>query len=74
MDLGLTGRRALVFGSSSGLGRAVAAGFVAEGADVVVAGRDTGRLEATVAEIGAVGSVAGDIVETGSVERLVEEA
>jgi 3-oxoacyl-[acyl-carrier protein] reductase len=40
MDLGLQGRRALVFGSSSGSAEAVAAGLVAEGAMV---GRDVAR-------------------------------
>ncbi|MGZ3429055.1 MAG: SDR family NAD(P)-dependent oxidoreductase, partial [Polyangia bacterium] len=36
MDLGLEGKRAFVAGSSSGIGRAVAAGLLAEGAHVVV--------------------------------------
>ena len=53
MDLGLDGRRALVFGSSSGLGRAVAAALVAEGARVAVVSRDHDRAGATAGEIGA---------------------
>ena len=40
MDLELEGRRALVLGSSSGLGRAVAVTLVAEGAAVAVVSRD----------------------------------
>ena len=47
MDLGLDGRRALVLGSTSGLGRAVAAALVAEGVTVAVAGRDAGRAGST---------------------------
>jgi 3-oxoacyl-[acyl-carrier protein] reductase len=39
MDLGLEGRRVLVTGASGGLGAAIAAGFVAEGARVLAAGR-----------------------------------
>ncbi|WNV74164.1 SDR family oxidoreductase [Geodermatophilus sp. DSM 44513] len=43
MDLGLGGRRVLVTGASGGLGAAIAAGFVAEGARVLAAGRDPGH-------------------------------
>ncbi|MBW4718296.1 SDR family NAD(P)-dependent oxidoreductase [Saccharothrix obliqua] len=46
MDLRLTGRRALVTGSSSGIGAAIAEILAAEGADVVVHGRDRARTEA----------------------------
>ncbi len=46
MELRLTGRRALVTGSSSGIGAAIAELFAAEGADVVVHGRDRARSEA----------------------------
>ncbi|SDN56245.1 SDR family NAD(P)-dependent oxidoreductase [Geodermatophilus sp. DSM 45219] len=43
MDLGLDGRRVLVTGASGGLGAAIAAAFVAEGARVLAAGRDPGH-------------------------------
>jgi 3-oxoacyl-[acyl-carrier protein] reductase len=46
MDLGIAGRRAIVCASSRGLGRACARALAAEGADVVVNGRDAQRLEA----------------------------
>src|SRR4051795_5331807 len=55
MDLGLTGRVALVTGASKGIGRAIAAELVAEGARVAVASRSEERSRATAAEIGAVG-------------------
>lgn len=45
MDLGLTDRRAAVAASSSGLGLATARALVAEGARVVICGRDRQRLE-----------------------------
>ena len=53
MDMGLTGRRAFVAGSSSGIGRAVAAGLLAEGANVVVNGRNADKLERTRKELEA---------------------
>jgi len=53
MDLGLTGRVALVTAGSKGIGRAIAAELVAEGARVVVTSRDARRAAATADEIGA---------------------
>ena len=55
MDLGLEGRVALVSGASKGIGRAIAAELVAEGARVAVASRSRERIEGTAAEIGATG-------------------
>ena len=40
MDLGLKGRRALVMGASKGLGRSIANSLAAEGAALVISGRD----------------------------------
>ena len=51
MDLGLTGKRALVLASSRGLGLGIAEAIAAEGADVLITGRDGARLEAAVAAI-----------------------
>jgi 3-oxoacyl-[acyl-carrier protein] reductase len=53
MDLGLDGKVALVCGASQGIGRAVAAELVAEGARVAISSRSRERIEATAAEIGA---------------------
>jgi len=53
MDLGLTGKQAIVCASSQGLGRACAEALAAEGVDVVINGRDKDRLEQTAAEIRA---------------------
>jgi 3-oxoacyl-[acyl-carrier protein] reductase len=50
--LGLDGKVAVVTGGASGLGQAVARGFVREGARVVLGDRDTAGLERTAAELG----------------------
>lgn len=56
MDLGLTGKRALVLASSRGLGLGVAEAIAAEGAEVMICGRDGDRLEAAARAITARGA------------------
>lgn len=51
MDLGLRGRRALVTGSTGGIGLAAATRLAAEGAAVVVNGRTPERVDAAVARV-----------------------
>jgi len=58
VDLGLSGRRALVGGGASGIGAGIAGALASEGARVVLAGRTAERLEATAADIGAASVVA----------------
>ena len=55
MDLLLTGKRALVCGGSSGLGRAVATALVAEGVDVALLSRDAAALQAVADDLNAAG-------------------
>lgn len=61
MDLKLMGRRALVTGSSSGIGEAIARQLAQEGASVVVHGRNRERAEKVAATIGAAGVAIGDL-------------
>lgn len=72
-DLG--GRRALVTGSSQGIGLALARGLGRAGASLVLNGRDTDRLETAVAELRAEGlDVEGrgfDVTDGPAVERAV---
>ncbi len=55
MDLGLTGKRAIVLSSSRGLGRGIAESLAGEGADVLLTARTGDRLEGAVREINARG-------------------
>ena len=57
MDLGITGRVALVTGASKGIGRGIAAQLAAEGARVAISSRSLERITATAGEIGAAGFV-----------------
>ena len=51
----LEGRRALITGSSQGIGFALAKGLAVHGAAVVLNGRDPGKIEVAAAELSAVG-------------------
>jgi NAD(P)-dependent dehydrogenase (short-subunit alcohol dehydrogenase family) len=77
MDLNIGGRLALVTGSTQGIGRAIAGLLVAEGARVIVNGRDERRLNATVADLatrGEVHGIAADLSGADGARRLVEAA
>ena len=73
----LTGEVAIVTGSTSGLGRAIAGRFAREGARVVVTGRDVDRGEAAVAGITAAGGqatfVRADLADEAGCAAVVEE-
>ena len=62
MELGLAHKRALVTGSSAGLGRSIAEMLAAEGVSVVVHGRDADRTNAVVSGIRATGGDAAAVL------------
>ncbi len=67
----------IVTGSSSGIGLSVARAFLEEGANVILNGRDPGKLAAIETELGAAGrvdSVAGNIGDRATGEALVRAA
>jgi NAD(P)-dependent dehydrogenase (short-subunit alcohol dehydrogenase family) len=74
----LNGRTAVVTGSTSGIGRATAVRLAAEGAHVIVAGRDHDRGEEVVLAIRAEGGkadfVTGDLHDAASAHDLARRA
>ncbi len=78
MDLNLTGKTALITGSSDGIGLAVARGLAAEGVTVLVNGRHTDKVERACTSIGALAKPAvGDVATVDGVAavlRAVSEA
>jgi 3-oxoacyl-[acyl-carrier protein] reductase len=72
MDLGISGRVALVGGATQGIGRAVAEVLVSEGARVVVTARDEERTAGVAGEIGAEAGFGWDNGDIDAAGRLVE--
>ena len=74
----LTGKTAVVTGSTKGIGKAIARALARHGARVVVSSRDAGRVEATRRELAEEGlSVLGLTCNVGrkaELERLIEES
>ena len=81
MDLGLTGKVAIVTGGSRGLGLAAAKALIAEGSHVVICARGEEQLQKSAKEIQAlaasgarVASVAADVSTDAGVNRVVDAA
>jgi 3-oxoacyl-[acyl-carrier protein] reductase len=74
MDLGISGKAALVMGASRGIGRGVAGALAREGAKVAMASRSRKRLEAAAAEIdGETAVFAADASDLDRLAALPEE-
>ncbi|MBP6863750.1 MAG: SDR family oxidoreductase [Candidatus Didemnitutus sp.] len=79
MDLGLTGKSALVLASSGGLGRATALAFAREGADVTLFARREAETRAAQQDIKTQTGrdahvVIGDLTKAADIQRAVDEA
>ncbi|HKD33419.1 MAG TPA: SDR family oxidoreductase [Gaiellaceae bacterium] len=71
MDLGLSGRTAIVCGASAGMGLAIAEALAAEGANVSLFARRREVLEREAERIGGL-SVRGDVTNPADLKRLVD--
>jgi 3-oxoacyl-[acyl-carrier protein] reductase len=78
MDLGLHGRRAVVTGGSKGIGLAVAAELVREGADIAICSRHGDELDAAAGELRAGGATVhaqvADVTDPGQVTDFIDAA
>jgi 3-oxoacyl-[acyl-carrier protein] reductase len=77
MDLGISGKRALVLASSRGLGLGIATALAREGVNVLLCGRSGDRLEANCKDINALGKgkadwVQADLAEANFAETMVK--
>jgi gluconate 5-dehydrogenase len=70
----LTGRRALITGSSQGIGLALAHGLAEAGAAVVLNGRDPEKLAAAAAEIPGAAQLAFDVTDHAAVRQAIDAA
>ena len=83
MELGLSGKKAIVTGGSAGIGLACAKALVREGVDTVIAARDPKRLEQAVEQIRSaaetpgqneVVAISADLTRAEDIKRVVQEA
>lgn len=78
MNIDLSGRKAIICGGSRGIGRAIALGFAAAGADVSICARSLPDLQETRSEIGALGHKAHaasvDLGDQEAVRRYIADA
>jgi 3-oxoacyl-[acyl-carrier protein] reductase len=71
MELGLSGRTAIVCGASAGMGLAIAEAFAAEGANVAMFARRRDLLQQEAERLGGL-AVRGDVTNPADLKRLVD--
>jgi NAD(P)-dependent dehydrogenase (short-subunit alcohol dehydrogenase family) len=73
MDYNLEGKLAFITGSSKGIGKATAALFLREGAEVIIHGRTRESVERAKKDLPSAHTVYGDLHKKGEVEKIIED-
>lgn len=73
MDLQLANKKALIFGSTGGIGKAIAESLIAEGVHVYINGRSEESCEKTASDIGASGYYIGDLTLERTARKIVDQ-
>ena len=73
MDLGLTGVAVFISGSYRGTGKAMAARFITEGAEVWVHGLQQEQAQQCAQELGAAGAIWGDVANDAGQQQVIEQ-
>jgi 3-oxoacyl-[acyl-carrier protein] reductase len=73
MDLGLSGKTALITGGTSGIGLAIAQRLTDEGCRIAICGRQRDKLDAAIAKLGNATGFIADVCKPADVAALVED-
>lgn len=74
MELGLQNKKALVFGSSMGIGKAIAQSLINEGATVCLSSRNKENIDKCAQEIKAQHTVVCDLSKPGEAKKAIQQA
>ena len=70
MELGLAGKKALVTGSTKGIGRAIVESLLDEGVDVAICARNSEEVDKAIEDLSGKGRIIGSAVDAGNSNSL----